>query len=221
MIRAIAAAALVLVASPVQGSVSGPVVAVKGTTFTITTPLSPNGRSVVSAAGAHITEQAPAPRSSLKVGACVMANGAQKSKGVIAADRISITAATKGSCAQPVVRQARPPGAGTPPAGTPPAPGGFRTGGSGRPGGFAFGEVTKIAGSTLTVKGPLGTTAVTISSKTALTHLVTIKASAITTKTCAFVRGTSTDKGKTVKAADVSITPERNGSCTAFRIVGR
>jgi uncharacterized protein DUF5666 len=216
MIRAIAAAALVSVASPVQGSVSGPVVAVKGTTFTITTPLSPNGRSVVSAAGAHITEQAPAPRSSLKVGACVMANGAQKSKGVIAADRISITAATKGSCAQPVVRQARPPGGGTPPAS-----GGFRTGGSGRPGGFAFGQVTKIAGSTLTVKGPLGTTAVTISSKTALTHLVTIKASAITTKTCAFVRGTSTDKGKTVKAADVSITPERNGSCTAFRIVGR
>jgi hypothetical protein len=216
MIRAIAAAALVSVASPVQGSVSGPVVAVKGTTFTITTPLSPNGRSVVSAAGAHITEQAPAPRSSLKVGACVMANGAQKLKGVIAADRISITAATKGSCAHPVVRQARPPGGGTPPAS-----GGFRTGGSGRPGGFAFGQVTKIAGSTLTVKGPLGTTAVTISSKTALTHLVTIKASAITTKTCAFVRGTSTDKGKTVKAADVSITPERNGSCTAFRIVGR
>jgi len=36
-------------ATPVQGSVSGPVVSVKGSTFTITTSLSPTGKSLVSA----------------------------------------------------------------------------------------------------------------------------------------------------------------------------
>ena len=214
---ATALAALAIASSPVQGSVFGPVVAVKGSTFTITTSLSPTGRSLVSAGSARITEQATAPRSALKVGACVMANGAQKTKGVIAADRVSIIAPTKGSCARPFVRGTQPParqgGATAPPTG------GFRVGG-GRSGGFAFGEVTKLAGSTLIVKGPFGTTTVTISSKTALTHLVTIKVSSITRKTCAFIRGTSTDKGKTVKAVDVSITPERNGSCTAFRAAG-
>jgi hypothetical protein len=214
---ATALAALAIAASPVQGSVFGPVVAVEGSTFTITTSLSPTGRSLVSAGSARITEQATAPRSALKVGACVMANGAQKTKGVIAADRVSIIAPIKGSCARPFVRgtqpRARQGGA------TAPSAGGFR-GGGGRSGGFAFGEVTKLAGSTLIVKSPFGTTTVTISSKTALTHLVTIKVSAITTKTCALIRGTSTDKGKTVKAVDVSITPERNGSCTAFRVAG-
>ena len=56
----------------------------------------------------------------------------------------------------------------------------------------------------------------------AATHLVTIKPSAITTKTCAFVRGTSPDKGVTVKASSIAITPERNGTCTnGFRVSGR
>ena len=54
---AVVAAALVLVpaasaASPVQGSLFGPVVSVKGTTFTITTTLSPSGKSLVSAGSA-------------------------------------------------------------------------------------------------------------------------------------------------------------------------
>ena len=61
------AAALVLVpaasaAAPVQGSLFGPVVSVKGTTFTITTTLSPSGKSLVSAGSAKITEQEPAPK---------------------------------------------------------------------------------------------------------------------------------------------------------------
>src|SRR5579863_3188883 len=97
------AAALVLVpaasaASPVQGSLFGPVVSVKGTTFTITTSLSPSGKSLVSAGSAKITEQAAAPKSSLKVGACVMATGARNAKGVVAATRITISQPVKGSC---------------------------------------------------------------------------------------------------------------------------
>jgi len=216
MLAPIAAAVALLAASPVQGSVFGPIVSVKGTTFTLTTSLSPTGKSLVTATGARVTEEATAPRSSLKAGVCVMANGGKNAKGVVAATRVSITSASKGSCTLLGTRSGRRPGSGKPPSG------GFVRPKSSASFGFAFGQVTKIAGSTLTVKGPTGSTTVTLSAKTALTHLVTIKPSAITTKTCAFVRGTSTDKGVTVKATNVAITPERNGSCSSgFRVSGR
>jgi len=234
MITAIALAALVSAASPVQGSVFGPVVSVKGTTFTITTSLSPTGKSLVSAGSARITEQATAPRSSLKVGACVSAMGTRDSKGVVAAQRISISEPVKGQCGAGFVRRAgggRPPGTGTGPprTGTTPRtgpPGGFRSGNFG----FAFGSVTKMSGSTLTVKGrSFGSsstksisTTVTISSKTSLMQTVAIKVSAVKPKMCAFVRGASSDKGVTVKATDVALTPEASGSCTnGFRGAGR
>lgn len=153
------AAALVLVpvasaASPVQGSLYGPVVSVKGTTFTITTTLSPSGKSLVSAGSAKITEQEVAPRSSLKVGACAMANGARNAKGVVAAARITISQPVKGSCTNGFARGGRvggnrPPGT-TPPTGSRRPPGGF---GGNTNFGFAFGSVTKVSGSTLTVEG--------------------------------------------------------------------
>jgi hypothetical protein len=216
-------AALALAAAPVQGSVFGPVVSVKGTTFTITTSLSPNGKSIVSAGSATITEQATAPRSSLKAGACVMASGTRNSKRVIAATRITISQPVKGSCTNGFLgrgggtRLTRPPG-GTR---TPPS-GGF----SARSGGFAFGAVTKLSGSTLTVKGSFGSTSrtatVTVSSKTALVRTVTVKPAAVTVKTCAFVNGTSADKGASVKATRIALSPETNGKCTnGFRIAGR
>jgi len=230
MIGAIALAALVAGAAPVQGSVCGPVVAVKGETFTITTSLSPNGKSIVSAGSARITEQVSAPRSDLKVGACVMATGAKNSKGVVTAQRISISAPVKGKCGGGNFFRAGGTGGGNRPRVTPPPgsrqppPGGFR-----RPAnfGFAFGSVTKLSGSTLTVEGvafgsgKASTTTVMFSSKTALSETTTIKAADMTTKVCAFVRGTSTDKGKTVKATDVALTPESNGTCTSrFRRPG-
>lgn len=225
---AVALAALVAAASPVQGSVFGPVVAVKGSTFTITTSLSPNGKSVVSAGSARITEQATAPKSDLKVGACVMATGAKNSKGVVTAQRISISAPVKGQCGGGNFFRGggganRPPT--TPPSGSqrPPA-GGFQPRGNF---GFAFGSVTKVSGTSLTVKGTdfrtkkATTTTVTLSSKTTLSETKTVKAADVALKMCAFVRGSSTDKGKTVKATDVALTPEQNGSCTAgFRRPG-
>ncbi|HEY5100506.1 MAG TPA: hypothetical protein VII54_10670 [Gaiellaceae bacterium] len=227
------AAALVLVpaasaASPVQGSLFGPVVAVKGTTFTITTTLSPSGKSLVSAGSAKITEQEAAPKSSLKVGACVMATGARNAKGVVAATRITISQPVKGSCTSGFAGR----GGGTagnrtrttPPTGGQRPPGGF---GGNANFGFAFGSVTKASGSTLTVKGASfgssapRTTTVTVSSKTSLTRTITVAASTIKVKTCAFVRGTSTDKGLTVKATNVAITPETKGTCTnGFRRPG-
>lgn len=224
---AAAAAALVLVpaasaASPVQGSLFGPVISVKGTTFTITTSLSPSGKSLVSAGSAKITEQAVAPKSSLKVGVCVMATGARNAKGVVAATRITISQPVKGSCTNGFARSGRV-GGNRPPGTTPPT-GGF---GGNTNFGFAFGSVTKVSGSTLIVKGTPSfrstkrTTTVTVSSKTSFTRTITMAASAITVKTCAFVRGTSADKGLTVKATNVAITLETKGVCTnGFRRPG-
>lgn len=223
MLGAVAAAVAILAASPIQGSLFGPVVSAKGTTFTITTSLSPNGKSVVSAGSARITEQVTAPRSALKVGACVMANGSKNAKGVVAATRISISAAVKGTCGGGFAfarggATNRPPRTGTRP------PGGFQRAGNF---GFAFGQVTKLSGSMLTVKGTdfrtkkATTTTVSFSSKTTLSETKTIAASAVRTKMCAFVRGTSANKGETVKATDVSLTPETKGSCTnGFRRPG-
>ena len=73
------AAALVLTgvaaaASPVSGSISGPVVSVKGSTFTVTTSLSPTGKSTVSLGkSAVITAQETLTQSALKTGLCAMA----------------------------------------------------------------------------------------------------------------------------------------------------
>jgi hypothetical protein len=217
MLRAVALAAVVSAVSPVQGSVFGPIVSVSGTTFTMTTPLSPNGKSIVSAAGARITEPVTAPRSSLKAGVCVMALGSRTAKGV-AATRITISDPVKGTCVP--AGGFRLGTTGAPPAGAPKSGGGFqrRVG----PGGFAAGTVTKVAGSTLTVTGPRETTTVTVSATTVLERVATVKVTELRTKTCAFVRGTSTDKGKTVKATDIALSPEVNGTCTnEVRVAGR
>jgi hypothetical protein len=217
---AVALAALATAASPVQGSVFGPVVSVKGSTFTITTSLSPSGKSLVSAGSARITEQATAPRSALKVGACVTATGAKNGKGVVAATRIMISAPVKGTCGGGFAFRR----GGANGRFAPPPAGGFRRNADFA---FAFGSVTKASGSTLTVKGTdfrtnkATTTTVTISSKTTLSETQTVKPSSVEPKMCAFVRGTSGDKGVTVKASDVSLTPERNGVCTdGFRRPG-
>jgi hypothetical protein len=219
MLRALALAAAATAVSPVQGSVFGPIVSVSGTTFTITTPLSPNGKSIVSAAGARITEPVAAPRSSLKVGACVAVFGSRNAKGVVAATRITISEAVEGKCTPAGGFRVGPTGA-PPPEGAPKPGGGFqpRIG----PGGFAVGTVTKVAGSTVTVKGVREATTVTVSSKTALERIATVQATELRTKTCAFVRGTSSDKGKTVRATDIAISPELNGTCSnGFRVAGR
>jgi hypothetical protein len=230
-LAAVAAAGLVLVpaataASPVQGSVFGPIVSVKGSTFTITTSLSPNGKSVVSAGSARITTQGTAPKSSLKTGACVSAMGTRDAKGVVTAARISISQPVKGQCGGGFGGFRRVGGGGAAGGG---APFGGATGGRRPPGGggfgggntnfgFAFGSVTKVSGATLTVKGSFGgktrTTTVTVTPKTTLSQMETLKASDLKVKTCAFVRGTSTDKGLTVKAVGVAITAEANGKCT-------
>jgi hypothetical protein len=204
-------------AKPVVGSVSGPVTAVKGTTFKLTTSLSPTGTATISVGTATtITEQVAGTTASVKTGICVMATGQKNAKGVVTAARLSITEPVKGSCTTGFGagrRGNRPPGGG---GGTPPT-------GSGRPGGgfgnvanfgFAFGQVTSVKGDSVKVKGPQGTTSVTLAKATQISQTETVKSSEIAVKSCAFVNGTSTDKGVTVKATDVRLTKPNKGSCT-------
>jgi hypothetical protein len=203
-----------------QGSISGTIVSVKGTTFTLRTSSSPTGKSTVSVGSATITEEIGALRSSLKAGACVMATGTRNSKGVVAATRITISAPVNGECGGGFGGRGGATGRTGPPPGSQGGsgqrpPGGF--GGNGNVG-FAFGAVTKVTGSTLTVKGSFGqttrTTTVTVSSKTALLRTIRAKASAIKVNLCAFVRGTSNDEGATVKATNIALSPQTNGACT-------
>lgn len=222
-VLACVAAASAAAATPVAGSVFGPVTSTKGSTFVVKTSLSPTGSSKVSVvSGAAITEQVTAPRSGLKVGACVSALGSRNAKGVVAATRVSLTAAVKGQCESGFRPGGgsgpggRPPGSGAPPGpGTQSPPGGF---GGNASFGFAFGTVTKLKGETLTVHGTRGSTmvntTVTVSSKTQLLETAHVPESAITTKMCAFVDGTSTDKGVTIKAQTIMLSKQTRGTCT-------
>ncbi len=209
-------------AAATRGSISGPITAVDGSTFKVKTTLSPTGTSTVSVgAKATITEQQSGKQSDLKKGVCVMATGTTKNK-VVQASRISISG-TKG-CTSPFGGQRpggqRPGGNG----GKPPAqrtgkgnPNGFK-----RPAnfGFAFGTITKVSGSTVTVKGFQGSTAIAVSGKTAITETAKVGTSALAKNLCAFVFGTSSNKGVTVQATSVAISKPVNGSCQARRRPG-
>jgi len=217
-------------ATPVSGSLSGPVTAVKGTTFTMTTSLSPTGKAKVTVSkSTTISTQETLSRSALKEGVCAMATGQKNKKGVVAAQRISISAPVKGKCT--VSFGGRRPGGGTgaPPGGT----GGQRPPGAGNGGGgfgnfanfgFAFGTISAAKGDTLTVKGKNGTkavtTTVTVSAKTQISKTAQVGVSAIAVKSCVFVRGTSTDKGVTVKAQSIDLSKPTSSGCQ-FRFTGR
>jgi hypothetical protein len=214
-------------AMPVQGSVVGPVVAVKGKTFTITTPASlnvPKNRSTVTVdSKTMITEQGSANASDVKKGLCATAFGTRNSKGVVAAQRITLVSPVKGSCTSGFGNRQRPGsgnGTGTPPSNGQRPPGGYGGGGFGSNGnfGFAAGTITAVKGSTLTVKGPRGTTSVTVSKQTQVERTLKVSAAAIKLKLCAFVRGSSSDKGVTVAAQSIALSkPGANGCTNGFR----
>ena len=225
------AAALVLTgvaaaATPVSGSISGPVVSVKGSTFTVTTSLSPTGKATVSVGkSAVVTAQETLTRSALKTGLCAMATGQKNSKGVVTAQRISLSTPVKGQCTAGFGRGGtRPGGTYTTPGSGQRPPGGGTGGGFGNSAnfGFAVGTISSAKGDTLSVKGTLNgkavTTTVTVSSKTQISKTAKVGVSAIAVKDCAFVRGTSADKGVTVTAQNVSITkPTATGCQFGFR----
>ena len=221
------AAALVLTgvaaaASPVSGSISGPVVSVKGSTFTVTTSLSPTGKATVSVGKSTvITAQETLTQSALKTGLCAMASGQKNSKGVVTAQRISLSTPVKGQCTAAFGRGGTRPGGGTgttPGAGQRP-PGGGTGGGFGNFAnfGFAFGTISATKGDTLSVKGTLNgkavTTTVTVNAKTQISKTATVGISDVAVKDCAFVRGTSSDKGVTVTEQNVSLTKPTSAGC--------
>ena len=162
-----------------------------------------------------ITEQTTGSRADLKKGACVTALGQKNSEGVVAATRIMISQPVKGQCGTGFGRTGRPSGArpqGTPPQRPPGGTGGFANFG------FATGAITAIKGSTVTLHGRQGSASVTVSPKAQITKTVRVAASAIKVKLCAFVRGTSTDKGVNVTAEDVGLSrPGTNGCIPGFR----
>jgi hypothetical protein len=218
-VAACAAGVGIAAAAPSRGSISGPITAVRGSTFEVKTSLSPTGTSTVTLGKkATVVEQKTGRRSDLRKGVCVLATGTTKNK-VVDAARISITGRT--SCTTPF-RGRRPNRTGN----QPPRPRGNGNGngngtghGPQRPAdfGLAFGTISAVDGSTLTVKGARGTTAVAVTGKTAITETARVGASALATSLCAFVFGTSSDRGVTVQATNVELSKPVNGSCQARR----
>lgn len=205
---------------PVTGSISGPVTAVKSNTFKVKTTLSPTGTAAVKVGSATtITEQVTAKPGAVKTGLCVVAIGQKSTKGVVTATRVTITQPVKGACTigfggRPGGQGGgRPPGGGAPPQGTP--GGGF--GGGNANFGFASGKVTATKGTKVTVKSTRGVETFTFSKTAQVSETKDVASSSIAVKQCAFVQGTSTDKGVTVKATSISLTEQRNGSCTFGR----
>ena len=146
------------------------------------------------------------------------------------AQRISLSTPVKGKCTAGFGRGGTRPGGGTGAPGAGQRPPGAGTGGGGTSGGFgnfanfgfAFGTISAAKGDTLSVKGTLNgkavTTTVTVSAKTQISKTATVGISDVAVKDCAFVRGTSSDKGVTVTAQNVSLTkPTANGCQFGFR----
>ena len=202
---------------PVTGSVFGPVTSVKGQSFSVKTTVSPTGSSKVDVgASTVITEQVAGTTSDLRTGICVVANGQKAKNGTVTAVRLSVQPAVKGKCTTGFGGGARPggtrpPGSGTRPPGTTTTqrpPGGFGNFG------FAVGAITAVKGSTLTVHGQSGTTTVVVPAKAQITKTSHVGMDAITVKECASVFGTSTDKGVTIAAQQISLSKPVAGSCT-------
>ena len=142
--------------------------------------------------------------------------GQKTAKGTVDAVRITLTQPVKGQCAGGFGRRpggSRPPGAPPRGTGTGGPPGGF--GGGNANFGIAFGKVSAAKGTTVTVKGPQGSTTVALSKKTQVAETKAMSPSAIATKLCAFVQGTSGDRGVTVAATQIALSKPVSGSCTA------
>jgi hypothetical protein len=210
----IASVAIAASPSPVSGSIAGPVTSVNGRGFTVKTSLSPTGSSRISLSSkTTIRAQVAASRADLKKGACIMATGQRGKNGVVTATRISVTQPINAKCGGGF-GPGNGPGGTQPPAGSRPQP---PANGGPPPGRFggAFGTIITVNGSNLTVKGPFGNTTVVVSPKSALTRTQGVGPSAIKVEQCAFVFGTSADRGVTVQAQNVNLSQPTSAGCTA------
>ncbi|MDQ1726732.1 MAG: hypothetical protein QOK14_777 [Frankiaceae bacterium] len=182
-----------------QGFISGPIVAVSGSTFTVSTSVSPTGKSKVSVGSkTTMSEQKTGSLSDLKKGVCVSASGTKTGTKIVAT-RISVTS----SCANR-------------PTGGPGTGGGFNPNLPANAG-FAVGTISSKSGSTLVVKSQTGSSTVVVLVKAQITKSVKVTRSALTLKLCAFVRGTTSDGQKSVQAQLVQLSAAVNGSCAGPR----
>lgn len=210
------AAGVATAAKPVSGTIGGPVTAVSGQTFTLKSSLSPKGQAKVHVASKTvITHQVNGTRADLKKGTCVFALGQKNKQGVVQASRIMLSQPVKGSCNAGFGRPGgRRPGQGAP---RPPQGGGQPPRGSRPPGnpanfGFAGGAITGVDGLVVTVHGQNGSTKVALQSKTQIVKTAAASFSAVKVGLCAFVQGTSGDKGANVDAQSVRLfTPTSRG----------
>lgn len=231
----VASAGTAAAAAPVRGSISGPVTAVKGKTFTVQTPARlgvPKNRSKVTIVSSTvITEQTTGTAKSVKKGLCATAIGTKNKKGVVTAQRVTLRKAVKGSCANDFL--GRGAGAGRrPPTGTNPNRPRSGGGGSGQQPpsggtggfrrnanfGFASGIVTGVKGAKVSVKGQNGKSTFVLAKATRVERTLDVGAHAVKKKLCVFVNGTSSDKGSTVKAESIALSkPTANGCFGGFR----
>jgi hypothetical protein len=206
-------------AAPASGFVNGTITSVKGPAFVLSTTDVPGGNAKVTLAkNAVVTKQVALEPSALKAGLCATAIGRRGSNGTVAALRLMVASPVKGQCGGGF--GGRPPGAG--PGRRP--PGGARPAGApprgGRPPanvGFSAGAITSVKGSTIKLhSNRQGTSTVTVSASTQIAQTKTADASAIDARLCAFVRGTSADKGRTIAAAVVNLTSPGSNGCAGF-----
>lgn len=196
-------------AAAVSGSVAGAVTSVAGATFTIKTTVTSTGSSKVKLSSkTAITKEAAGTQANLKKGDCVRASGTASGTAV-AATQIVITGVSASQCSTGFGGGGNGPLQG---AATGGGGGGFTPSANGS---FAFGTISAVKGSTLTVTGRFGAKSVVVSSKTAVLKTVSAKPAAITVKECAFVRGTSSDNGLTVAATNVSLSAPTKDGCSA------
>jgi hypothetical protein len=212
------AAGIAAAAAPVSGTIAGPVTSTQARAFTLKSSLSPTGSSKVHVGSSTvISEQANGSRADLKKGACASAFGPKDKKGVVAAIRVMLSAPVQGRCATRISggglqSGSRPPQSAQrqrPPQLRYAPPGNF---------GFASGGIAAVDGNTLTLRNQQSTSKVTVSAKTQIVRTVRVGGSAVKVGLCAFVRGTSSDKGVNVSAQDVSLfKPGPNGCTGAVR----
>lgn len=209
------AAGVAAAAKPVSGTIGGPVTAVSGQTFTLKSSLSPKGHARVHvAAKTVLTQQVSGTHADLKKGTCIVALGQKNKQGTVQASRVMLSSPVKGSCMSgfgrpggaPGQRGGRPPqGSGRPPQGAGQPPRGSRPFGNFANFGLATGAITAVNGSVVSVHSRNGNSKVTLQAKAQIVKTATVESSAVKVGLCAFVQGTSTDKGANVAAQTVRL----------------
>lgn len=218
-----------------QPGVSGLVAAVSGSSMQVQ---SQTKQTAVSwTATTTFTKAQRGSIADLSVGACVAARSANSGESLAASTVQVTTPAADGSCAagfggggfgggaapggMPSAPGNDAPRPADMPTGPPPGGGQAGTGAPGGAGGFAFGKVTSVSGSTFTVErtglpdqtaGSTEPVTVTTTADTAYTTVVPATSGDVAVGQCATAQGQTSDTGA-VTATSVALRASTNGSC--------